>query len=73
MTGAAVFFLGDEAGLFKDVKMLHHRGERHAVRLGKFRDGSLAEHEGGKNGAASGVGERAEGGVEGVSILNHMV
>jgi len=72
-TGAADFFLRDEAGAFEDPDVLHHRGEGHAVRFGKVADGGFAEHEGGEDGAASGIGEGAEGGVEGLRILNHMV
>ena len=66
-------FLGDQACVFEDAEMLNHRGKGHAVRPGKVGDGSFAEHEGGEDGAASGVGEGAEGGIEGLRILNHMV
>ncbi len=45
MARAPDLLLGDEAGLFKDVNMFHHRRKGHAVGLGEFGDGSLAEHE----------------------------
>lgn len=73
LAGAAGLFLSDEAGVFEDAEMLHDCGERHAVGLGEFGDGGLAEHKCGEDGAAGGIADGAEGGVEGTSIVNHMV
>jgi len=64
MASTAGLFLGYQAGLLEDAQMLHNRREGHAVRPGKFGDGGLAEHEGGEDGAARGIGECAEGGIE---------
>jgi hypothetical protein len=69
----ANLFLPDETGLLEDVDVLHHGGQGHAVRFGEIGQGSFAEHEGSEDGAASGVGESAKGGIEGCGILNHMV
>jgi len=59
--------------MFENADVLHHRGKRHAVRAGEIRHRSFAEHEGSEDGAAGGVGESAESGIEGCGILNHMV
>jgi hypothetical protein len=69
----ANLFLRDEPGVLEDADVLHDRGKRHAMRAGKVRQGGFAEHERSKDCAAGRVGERAEGGVEGCGILNHMV
>ena len=71
--GAADFLLRDEAGVLEDADVLHHSGQGHAVRAGKVGHRGFAEHEGSEDGAAGGVGESAEGGIEGCGILNHMV
>ena len=73
MSRATDFFLCDEAGLLEDAKVFHDRGQGHAIGLGKLADGGFAEHQGGQNGAACGVGESAEGRIEPLVILNHMV
>ena len=73
MTGAARLSLRDQAGMFQDVNVFHHRRERHAVRLCEFSNRGLPEHECGENGAAGGIGERAKGRIEGCGILNHVV
>ena len=70
---AADFFLREEAGLLEDADVLHHRGKGDAVRASEIGNGGFAQEERSEDGAASGVGERAEGGVEGARILNHMV
>lgn len=73
MAGAPVFSLGDEPSLFKDMDMLHHRGQGHTVRPGELGDGCLAQHQGGEDGAAGGISEGAERSIERCGILNHMV
>jgi len=70
---AADLFLRDEAGVLKDADVFHHGGEGHAMRAGEVGQGGFAKHEGSEDGAAGGVGESAEGGIEGCGILNHMV
>jgi hypothetical protein len=70
---ASDFLLRDEAGVLEDADVLHHGGEGHAMWAGEVGHGGFAEHEGGEYGAASGVGESAEGGIKGCGILNHMV
>ena len=70
---AADFLLRDEAGVLEDADVLHHSGQGHAVRAGKVGHRGFAKHEGSEDGAAGGVGECAEGGIEGCGILNHMV
>jgi len=70
---ASNFFLRDETGLLENADVFHHSGKRHSVRAGEIGQGGLAEHKGSEDGAAGGVGEGAEGGIEGCRILNHMV
>jgi len=53
--------------------MLHHGRQRHAMWLSQLRDGSLAQHERGKDSAARGIGQGAKGGIERSRILNHTV
>jgi hypothetical protein len=54
--------------------MLGDGGERERERLGELRDGRFAVSKTGKDGAAGGVGECGEGGVERCGgIVNHMV
>jgi len=59
--------------MLEDADVLHHGGQGHAVRAGEVGHGRFAEHEGSEDGAAGGVGESAEGGIEGCGILNHVV
>ena len=62
-----------QAGFLEDPDMLHYGGKGHEVRAGEVGHGGFAEGEGSEDGAAGGVGEGAEGGIEGCGILNHMV
>jgi hypothetical protein len=81
--GAALGVLaaGDEAGAFEDFEVLGDGGLGHGEGLGEFVDGSLAGGEAGEDGAASGVGEGGESGVEAVGgghcitlkLYNHLV
>jgi hypothetical protein len=81
--GAALGVLaaGDEAGAFEDFEVLGDGRLGHGERLGEFVDGGLAGGEAGEDGAASGVGEGGEGGVEALGrghcitlrFYNHMV
>jgi len=70
---AADLFLRHKAGVLEDADVFHHGGEGHAMRAGEVGQGGFAKHEGSEDGAAGGVGESAEGGIEGCGILNHMV
>jgi hypothetical protein len=70
---AAGFLLRDKAGILQNLDVLHDRGQGHAVRFSEFGNGSLAEHQAGKDGAAGGIGECAEGRIEGMCIVNHVV
>ena len=53
--------------------MFRNGRERDVERPGEFRNGGFALSKAREDGAASGVGERAEGGVKGGGIVNHMV
>jgi hypothetical protein len=71
---AAVDFPLEETGGFEDAEMLGDGGERERERLGELGDGGFAVSEAGKDGAASGVRECGESGVERCGgIVNHMV
>jgi hypothetical protein len=71
---AAIDFAAQQASGFKNAKMFGDGGERHLKRLGEFGDFGLALREASEDGAASGIGESAEGGVEGgIGMVNHMV
>ncbi len=68
-----VFFLLDEAGLLKYVKVLEDCGHGDVVRAGEFSDRGVAALQGGEDGSTRGVAEGGEGGVEAGRILNHKV
>jgi hypothetical protein len=71
---AAIDFALEEAGGFENAKMLGDGGERKGERLGELGDGGFTLREAGENGAAGGVGEGGESGVErGSGIVNHTV
>jgi hypothetical protein len=53
--------------------MLHHCRQRHAVRLGQFCDGGLAEHQARQNRTPRGISQRAKGGIQSRTTLNHTV
>ena len=55
---------GDEAGVLKDFQVLGDCGESHLERGGEVGDGGFAAGEAGEDGAARGIGEGGEGGVE---------
>ena len=55
---------GDEAGVLKDFQVLGDCGESHLERGGEVVDGGFAGCEAGEDGAARGIGEGGEGGVE---------
>lgn len=67
------FLLRNQAGLFEHADVFHYRRQGHAVWLGQLGNGGLAKQEGSQNGAAGRVGQGAEGAIELVGILNHMV
>lgn len=71
---AAVDLAAQQAGGFENAQMLGDGGQRHGERPGKIFYGSLALRKTGQDGAAGGVGESAEGGVQaGGGIVNHTV
>jgi hypothetical protein len=71
---AAIDFALEEAGGFENAKMLGDGGERKGERLGELGDRGFTLREAGENGAAGGVGECGESGVErGIGIVNHTV
>jgi hypothetical protein len=71
---AAVNFTLEEAGRFEDAEMLGDGGERERERLGELGDSGFALSKASEDGAAGGIGEGGEGGVErGGGIVNHMV
>ena len=54
--------------------MLRDGWQRNAERFGKFRDHGFTLREAGQDGAAGGIGERTEGGIQGRGgIVNHSV
>ncbi len=74
---AAVDFALEEAGRFEHAEMLGDGGKGKGEGRGELGDGGLAVREAGEDGAAGGVGERGEGGVErndgARGIVNHTV
>jgi len=70
---AAVDIAVKQAGGFEHAQVLGDGGKRDAKRLREFGDGGFAESKAAKNGAAGGVRERAESGVQMRWIVNHMV
>ena len=74
---AAVDFALEEAGGFEHAEMLGDGGKGKGEGRGEFGDGGLAVCKAGEDGAAGGVGERGEGGVERNDgtrgIVNHTV
>ena len=62
---AAVFVSLHQSGIFEHPQMLLHGGQGHAVGAGQFAERELAAAQLRQDGAASGVGQGAEGGVEG--------
>lgn len=64
----------DQPGALQHAQVLGDRGEGNTERLSQRCDGGLAGGEAGQDRAARGVGQRAEGGVQGGRlILNHVV
>ena len=55
---------GDEAGMLEDFQVLGDCGESHLERGGEVGDGGFAAGEAGEDGAARGIGEGGECGVE---------
>jgi len=64
----------DESRIMQNPEMLHESRERHAEWLGQLTDRALAAPKLCEHGAPSGIGERAENGVQPVGrIVNHKV
>lgn len=73
-SGASVSLHGGEARALEHADVLRDRGQRHVESTRELLDRPLASGEPSEDLAASGIGERAEGGVEGLRVLvNHMV
>ena len=75
---AAVDFAPQEPGGLQHAEMLGNGGEGNVEGRGEFGDGGLALRQARENGAAGGIGQGPEGGVErgvagGGGIVNHMV
>jgi hypothetical protein len=71
---AAVDLALQEPGGFQYAHMLRDGWERNAERFGKLCDHGLALCEAGQHGAAGGIGERTEDGIQGRrGIVNHLV
>ena len=61
-----------EPGSFENPKVLEEGGKGHRMRGGKLGDGGVSADQPGERGAADGIGEGAEDGVEG-AMVNHLV
>jgi len=61
---AAVDLALEEAGGFENAEMLGDGGEGKGEGLGKLSDSGLALSKASENGAAGGIGEGGEGGIE---------
>jgi hypothetical protein len=61
---AAVDFALEEAGGLEDAKVLGDGGKGEREGFGKLGDGGFTLREAGEDGAAGGIGEGGEGGVE---------
>src|SRR5215471_1957800 len=72
-TNATDLLCDDEPGQLQDTDVLHHPREGHVELLGKVRDRSVGTSELLQNAAPGGIAERAERGIEGSRILNHVV
>jgi len=74
---AAVDFAAQQPGRLEDTQVLGNGGKRDVEGLGQFADGGLTLSQAREDGATSGIGERAEGGVQKGAcsgrIVNHMV
>jgi hypothetical protein len=71
---AAVDFTLEQTRGFQDAQVFRDRRQGNIKRLGEFGDHGLALSEPGQDGAAGGIGQRTEGGVQGCGrIVNHSV
>ena len=73
---AALDFALEKAGGLQHAEVLGDGRKRDVEGRGEFGNGGFAQCETSQNGAAGGVGERAEGGVQGCrarDIFNHIV
>jgi len=74
MVHTAVDFADKKAGGFENTQMFRDRRQRHGKGRGQSLDGGFTPGEARQDGAAGGVGEGAEGGVElRRRIVNHTV
>ena len=72
---AAIDFALEQASGLENTQVLGHGWERKWERLGELCHGGFALSEAGEEGAACGIGECGESGIErrGRRIVNHMV
>ena len=63
---------GNEAGAFEDEKVFRNGGLAHGKRFCEFEDAGFAAGEAREDGAAGGVGESGEGGVEAVGLRHYI-
>ena len=75
---AAIDFALEQSGGFQHAEVLRDRWERDPEGCGDLRDGGFAMRQARQNGAACGIGQGAESGVErgvagGRRIVNHLV
>ena len=61
---AAVDLALEEAGGFEDAQMFGNGGQRNAKGFRQFSDRGFSLAQAGQDGAARGIGKRAEGGVQ---------
>jgi hypothetical protein len=71
---AAIDFALEQARGFQDTHVFRDGRQRNAEGLRKLRDYSFTSRQATQNGAASGIGKRAKGGIQrGRRIVNHTV
>jgi hypothetical protein len=69
----AIDFAMKETGGFEDTEMFGDGGKRHPKGSGEFGDLGFAKSETSEDGTTRGIGEGAEGGIQGARIFNHKV
>ncbi len=68
-----LFAPSEEPRFFQDLQVLRHRGERDVERLGELGDTVLARRQSRQDRAPRRIGERPEGPIERLGIINHIV
>jgi hypothetical protein len=70
---AAVDIAAKKSGGFENAQVFGNGRKRNAERFGEFGDGGFSRGQAREDGAAGGIGERAESGIQRVRIVNHLV